>query len=310
MKTFLKNIILFLIPITLVLCSGLILPPTPRASKSLLFAIKQKDSLLIHTKSPRIIFVGGSNLSFGLNSRKIKHSLNLNPINTAIHAALGTRFMLENTLQYVKTGDIIILAFEYGHYYKSYNHTSDQLLRTIADVSPDKIKHLSLKQAINLIQYIPNFSFTKFKTSEYKGYQVSSIYSINSFNKFGDVETHWKMKNRGYRPTRVKGTFNKTIVRKIKEFENTAVERGAKVYITFPAYDEISFKNSKDKILKVEKTLNEHEFNVLGNAKRYSMPVEMMFNTSYHLNKKGVEHRTNLFIEDYIKAQRKESKKE
>ena len=282
--------------------SGLILPPTPRASKSLLFANKQKDSLLINTKEPRIIFVGGSNLSFGLNSYEIKDSLNLNPVNTAIHASIGLKYMLENTLQYLKNGDIIILAPEYSHFFRSYEYTSDELLRITFDVNPEKRKFLSLKQEIDLLSNIPKFSITKYKPTEYWGFHESDVYSVNSFNKYGDADAHWNLKTRGYTPSSLKGQFNVNVFEKIKEFEESAEQKGAIVYVTFPSLDEVSFANSKENILQVENTLHKFNFNILGNARRYIMPKEMMFNSAYHLTKVGVDRRTKLFIEDFKQA--------
>ena len=77
MRRFILQLIWFLMPIVILFVVGLLLPATPRASKSLLVANLQKDSLLENTKPPRVIFVGGSNLSFGLNSQMIKESLNM-----------------------------------------------------------------------------------------------------------------------------------------------------------------------------------------------------------------------------------------
>lgn len=299
MKSFIKKTILFLTPIILVFFSGLIIPATPRASKSLLFANRQKDSLLLYTKEPRIIFVGGSNLSFGLNSYMIKDCLSLNPINTAVHASIGAKYMLENTLKYIRKGDIIIIAFEYSHFYRPYDYVSDELLRTIFDVFPEKKKDLSLKQIVNLLQYVPKFTLTKFKPTEYYNMKESDIYSVNSFNKFGDAEAHWNMNKTGYQPSAIQGVFNQNVIRKIRQFEDAVRIKGGIVYITFPSLDEISFSNSEEKVLLVENKLKENEFKLLGNAEKYIMPKEMMFNTSYHLNKKGVDHRTKLFIEDY-----------
>lgn len=303
MRQFLIKILLFIVPITVLLFSGIFLPPTPRASKSLLFASRQKDSLLIHTKKPRIIFIGGSSLSFGLNSQRVKDSLNLNPINTAVNAGIGIKYMLENSLQYVKKGDHIILALEYDHYFRSYDYTSDVLLRTIFDVCPDKISLLSLKQKIDIMRYIPKFSLTKFVPSEYIGVKESDVYSVNSFNKFGDANAHWHLKKRGYKPVPIKGEFNKSVIKKIKDFEEAAKKLGAVVYITFPCLDKISFGNSIDKIVQVETILKEYHFNLLGSAGRYMMQENMMFNSRYHLIKEGVEYRTQLFIADYRNAQ-------
>lgn len=302
MKRFLIKSILFFIPIPIFLLSGLVLPPTPRVSKSLIFANKKKDSLLLHTKKPRIIFVGGSNLSFGLNSFKVKELLNLNPINTAVQQSLGIKYMLENTLQYIKRGDIIVLAFEYEHFYRSYDYASETLLRTIFDVRPHNIKLLTLKQGRNLLQYIPKFTFSKFKPSEYWGFKEDDLHSTSSFNKFGDVDAHWSLEPPGYQPREIKGNLNNHVLEKIKEFENIAKYKGATVYVTFPSLDEITFSNSKNKVLLVEKYLNNFDFKILGSAEKYIMPQEMMFNTYYHLNKNGLENRTKLFIEDFKKA--------
>jgi hypothetical protein len=305
MRKFLKKTVFLFVPITIILFSGLGLPPTPRASKSHLFASRQKDSLLLITNEPRIIFVGGSNLSFGLNSYRVEDSLHLNPINTAVHASLGIKYMLQNTIQYVKKGDIIILAFEYQHFYRPYDFVSDELLRTIFDVSPDKASLLSLKQVINLLQYVPKFSITKFKPTEYVGFKESDIYSVNSFNKFGDIDAHWNMKRRDYQPCNIKGKFNTDVLKKIKEFETAAKHKGAMVYLTYPSLDELSFENSREPVLDVEKFLKESNFKILGNARRYIFPKKMMFNTFYHLNREGLEYRTDLFIEDYKRARTK-----
>jgi hypothetical protein len=304
MNKFVFKTFLFLIPVLLILISGIFLPPTPNASKSFLFAAIKKDSLLKYTLGPRIIFIGGSNLGFGLNSRMIKDSLSLNPINTGIGAGMGLKYMLENTLQYIKENDLIIIAPEYVHYFKDYEIVSEDLFRTVFDVSPDKLKLLSFKQKKNILQYLPKFSFSKFKPSEYWGYQESDVYSINSFNKYGDVDAHWQLKNRDFAAANIKDDLNPEVFEKLKYFEQLVIRKGAKVYLTFSCYEESSFKNSKANILKIEEKIKNQKFNVLGSAQRYTFPKKMMFNSVYHLNKKGVDFRTKLFVEDFKKAQK------
>ncbi len=301
MTRFIKKSILFIIPIVLLLFSGLILPPTPRASTANIFIAKKKDSLLLHTEKPRLIFVGGSNLAFSLNSKQVKDSLLLNPINTSLSINYGLRYMLESTKQYIKREDTIVISLEYEHYYRSYDFTSEILLRAIADVDHSKIKILSFKQYIDLIRFVPDFTFSKFKPSEYYGFKESDIHGVHSYNEFGDVNAHWNLQNQGYVPITLKGNFNRDILCRIKSFEDYANKKGATVYITFPCIDEVSYNNSMDKILIVEEELDKYGFNTLGNAKRYVMPKEMMFNSIYHLNKKGVDYRTKLLIEDYKK---------
>ena len=302
MKKFTLKLVWFTIPMVFFSILGLLLPATPRASKSLLFANQKKDELLQHVKPPRMIFVGGSNLSFGLNSQIIKNELNIEPINTAVHAGIGLRYMLENTIQYIKEEDIVILALEYHHFYRDYNSTSEELLRTIFDVDPSKVKLLNFRQMIGLIPFLPKYILSKTKPSEYFNVIESDVYSVNSFNKYGDTYTHWEMESRPFKPYgSIRDQFNKSVIQNILEFQAEVTRKGATLLVTYPGFQDISYENSIKKIEIVSRELETKGFVTLGYPDRYKMPSDMMFDTPYHLNKEGVDHRTRLFIDDYLK---------
>jgi hypothetical protein len=282
----------------------LLLPATPRTIKSNLYAVVEKDSLLLNELSPRIIFIGGSNLCFGLNSQTIKDSLLLNPINTAIHANLGIKYMLENTLQYVKKGDIIVFIPEYQHFFKEWNWGSEELLRTILDVDKSKIKLLSLKQIINCIPFAGNIVFSKFDRFEYKNYYDKGIvYSIESFNRYGDTYIHWDKQGQYiFDPDTIAyEKYNPQVMVEIKKYSLKIQKKGALLFISYPGYQDISFLNSEKAIKKVEQDYIASGFIILGTPERYKMPDSFLFNSTYHLNKTGVDYRTHLLIEDIRK---------
>jgi len=299
MKKFICKLVWFTIPIVSLFVLGLLIPTTPRASKSLLFANRQKDELLLHVESPRMIFVGGSNLSFGLNSQMIKEELNLNPINTGVHAGIGIRYMLENTIQYVREGDIIILALEYSHFYHDYNSGSAELLRTIFDVELSNIRLLNLQQIVGLIPHVPKYSLSKFRPSEYFNIKESDVYSVNSFNEYGDVYTHWGLEQRKFLSSSVRGQFNQSVILHILDFQKEIFKKKAILYVTYPGYQDISYLNSIKQIERVAIEYKKNGLVTLGCPERYKMPNHMMFNTTYHLNKEGLDHRSRLFIDDY-----------
>jgi hypothetical protein len=199
MKIFLIKIAVFMLFVILFVILGLVMPATPRASKSFYYYNMTKDSLLANVDSPRLIFLGGSNISFGLNSQIIKDSFNVNPINTGISASLGLKFMLDNTVQYIKKGDIIIAPLEYSHYTNNYNYCYEALLRMIFDVNRKYLRLLNLGQMFNLLQCVPSYSISKFKPNSYFDHDISTIdttpYGRNSFNRYGDECAHWNMKN-------------------------------------------------------------------------------------------------------------------
>lgn len=305
MRPFLCRLFWFVLPIVLVLVIGILLPPTPRASTSFLFAGPQKDRLLQETASPRIIFVGGSNLTFGLNCQMIRDSLNLNPINTGLHAMMGLRYMLENTIQYVKEGDIVVLCLEYNQFHRDYNAPSEELMRMVLDVQFSKIKLLSPGQSANMLAFIPKYVLTKLRPSEYRNVKENDIYGVHSFNEFGDVDKHWG-KPRVEFPTlnRMAVRIHPGVVGKIREFQARLGRKNATLLIAYPGLQDLSFAKSIRSIEAIDQELRRQGFTILGRPERYQIPDRMMFNTPYHLNKEGVDYRTRLFIEDFQQYRR------
>jgi hypothetical protein len=300
MKRFIQRIGSFSLLVILLITAGLCLPVTPRASKSLLFASVFKNRLLRNTDGPRLIFVGGSNLSFGLDSEAVENNLNLHVINTAIHAKLGLNYMLTNTLQFIKEGDIVILAPEYQLFFDDPNVVSEELSRLILDVDPTYFKLLTGLQKFRLIGWVPKYAFSKFKPSEYYGALESDVHSVNAFNKFGDVFAHWDLKPRPFKPfPAIEREVNAAILDDIIEFNLDVREKGGRLFFSFPCLQEQSFNNSRRYIEKVLEAVKQRELPILGSPERYMMPSELMFDSPYHLTRKGVERRTALFIEDF-----------
>lgn len=299
MKRFIKKLNVLILPILVLFLIGLILPPTPRASKSFLFATIKKDSLLLHTKSPRIIFIGGSNISFGLNSSLIKDSLKLNPVNTGVMADLGLKYMIDNTLQYIQEGDIVVLIPEYQHFFRAYSYGAEELLRTVFDVDRKKAGLIGAKQWINLMPHVPKYALTKFNPREYWRYQESDVYHVDSYNEYGDTDAHYELERRPFIPFKIKGTFDKTIMKNIDNFNQKVKEKNARLLVSYPGYQDLSYNNYANKIEEVERQFLKNNFEILGNPERYKFPDSLFFNTPYHTTKYGVDYRTQLFIEDF-----------
>jgi hypothetical protein len=307
MGKFLVKIAIFTTITISVIIAGLLLPATPGASKSHLCTIIQKDSLLANTDSPRIIFIGGSNIGFGLNSQMIKDSLHINPINTGLNASLGIKYMFDNTAQYIKEGDIVIAPLEYIHFTNDYNHCSEPLLKIVMDVNKKYLRLLNFRQAFNLLSYIPRHTISKFNPRAYLPPfgNINPAYDVNSCNQYGDACAHWNKENQVFKPDDRLDAFNQQIIGKIKDFEKTVEQKGGVLYITYPSYVEKSFRASEDIISTIQDELERH-FKVLGTPERYMMPDSLMFDTSYHPNKKGLDIRTARLIEDIRDILKKE----
>ena len=304
MRKFIIRILLFSLLILFVTLIGFILPVTPRSSKSLFYSKIRKDSLLKNVNEPRIIFVGGSNLSFGLDSKTIKDSLKLYPINTAIVLGIGLLYMMDNTIRYTKKGDIIILAPEYHFFYGRLVYGGRGLLRVIADIDVLELLDLKADQLKNIYGYFMRYSFSKFVLTEYLFFKESDIRSVNSFNQYGDAYAHWKMQQRKVWPAdSIEGMYNPNTIKLIDKFRFELEKKEARLFITYPPFQATSYDRIINQIKRVEKELKDNDFELLGTSERYRIPDTMMFDSYYHLLKNGVDYRTQLLIADFKKAQ-------
>jgi hypothetical protein len=305
MKRFLANVLKFAIPFPLFFGAVVALfPATPQASKNLLFGERRKDYLLANVGSPRIIFAGGSNLCFGLDSQAVKDALRLNPINTGLHAGLGLRYMLENTERHIGKGDIVVVVLEYGALHKKYsNYWSKELAHMVFDVDLSKLKLLTARQILGVLPFAPEICFSKLNCRAYRDAPESGIYSADSFNEYGDVDKHWGKAKRRFAAYNEMGTaLNKDAIAALRKFRANVEKKGAIIYFSYPGMQSQSFENQKHEIKQIEEEYKKAGFATLGTPERYAMDDSLMFDTPYHLNKDGVDRRTALLIEDLLET--------
>jgi len=304
MRKFILKIIFFSIGLVGLIGFLLFLPYSPKTNKQMFIQYK-KDSLLLNTISPRIIFIGGSNLSYGLNSQLIKDSLALNPINTSIHAGVGLKYMLRHTINYIKEGDTIIIAPEYHQFYGTFANGEAVLLPLLFEISYD-FSNLDFKQFLTLSQFFGDYISSKLKFwNDLKSDKLikNELNGLYSYNKYGDAYMHWSLpKPISFIKYSIGGDFNNEVIKLLIEFEKKIKEKNAHFFITFPCIAESSSKQGFVQIKIIEKKLKEQGFNILGTPERYFFNDSLIFNTAYHLTKEGVDLRTIKLIEDFKKA--------
>jgi len=300
MKKVTQRLSFFVSIVFLLIGIGLLLPTTPRASTSYVFEKLEMDELLKNTESPRIILIGGSNISLTINSQIFVDSLELNPINTGITANIGFVYMFDNTLKYIRPGDIVVASLEYDHFYGQAAYGGSDLARIILDVAPKEFFGLRRQQIYNILLEMPYYSLSKFKPNEYFFRRDSlEIYDREAFNRYGDNSKHWNRQPKNFEPRGpLPSKLNRFSFELLREFKLAIERKGANLYITFPALQAKSFENQKAGIKAVENELRKYDFVFLGSPERYIMPDSLMFDSPYHLIKTGVDLRTNLLVED------------
>src|SRR5438132_6167383 len=89
----------------------------PSRLSSWAFQLTQKKrALAAQASSPKLLIVGGSATLFGISAKEIECETGYRSINLANHAALGPTYMLREAQRAAKSGDTVLLAFEYELY--------------------------------------------------------------------------------------------------------------------------------------------------------------------------------------------------
>ncbi|RYE29713.1 MAG: hypothetical protein EOP42_13770 [Sphingobacteriaceae bacterium] len=306
MKQFLIKAFILIFTLGFLLIASVFLPPK-NSKQNMLYTQIDKNNLLKNVTSPRIIFVGGSNLAYGLDSKQIQDSLHINPINTGIHINIGLKYMLENTLQYIQPKDVVILSAEYQQFYGDLADGEAELFSIVTDVVPQSWKLLDYKQYFKLLKLVPQFAQTKlqprFLFLKYPQDTTVGRYDRKAFNQFGDATVHWKLSAENPKPyAAITASFNEDILQKLIQFKDAIIQRKAKLYITFPGYQASSFKINQVQIKQIQQKLTDNHFDIISTPEEYIIPDSLIFDTPYHLTKKGVDLRTKLLINDLKKV--------
>jgi len=298
---FLKNIFLFISLILLIIIVGLLIP-SRIINENIHYSIYDKHKLLEKQQdSKRLIFIGGSNLTFGLYSPSISDSLKLDVINCAIHAGYGLKYIIDDVKPFIKKNDVVVLIPEYEHYLNDAFWGQTALLESI-NVYPNNINKLDYRQSLTLVKKIPRHALKKimvFPFSLIKKKVQGGPYHRSAFNKLGDITAHWEVaKKASFERKTIEGPINEESIHYIKEFSNYLALEECSLFISFPSLCRNSFNSSQAIINSIFENIKETKIPYLGSPDRYSFPDSMYFDSYYHLHKEAQLKRSNLLIED------------
>lgn len=309
MKLFLLKGLAFFLVVVMVLGAALLYIPDRVVNKSLLGALPDKHEQLSKMPSPKIVFVGGSNTSFGLDTKRISDAFNMPAYNMGIQVSLGLRYTLNDIKKYVHEGDILVVMPEYIQFSQNFSYGRSELIPVLFDIYPEGRKQISLDQWLIVSKYIPNYAAVKLKnTVAFSLPETVDAYSRNSFNEYGDSYIHWNKKNEAFPVDQANpklDVLDKSLFRFIAQYKADVESLGARMFILPPAFQEQSFRNNTAYINEIENAFEKINSGMLAKAERYEFPDSLMFDSPSHLNRKGVDIRTSRVISDLSKVLQK-----
>lgn len=255
--------------------------------------------------SNKVIVIGGSNVAFGVDSTLIERELGVKVVNLGLHAGMGMKFILEDVESYINSGDTLIIAMEYNHFYDNV-YLGEKALAEVALENPRILFYeLSNNQRWTVLKNSSSYLRTKslgLLTSRRKDSIDESMYSIHSFNEYGDIIIDVnKNTNRKVEPIIIGVDLSYEAFDFIENFTKNLVENGIDVKYTFPCLQYDTYLLNKEKIDIVEKELKQRLGKlVISEVDSYLFTDEYLLDTPYHLNSDGIALRTQTLLEDIL----------
>jgi hypothetical protein len=272
-------------------------------SFSYLAANIDKMRLLSETTSPKMIFIGGSNLAFGLDSDKMRQAFGMPVVNMGLHAGAGLKFMLDQVNPHLKHGDVVVVAPEYSHFVGVFFYGESALLE-LATYSHNMaaLKSMSLTSLGNTM-LLSNVSIFAYKPEQFLNPHDQIAYTRNWFNNYGDVITHLTLPNRNFStPHSLKTDINQISVQYLHDFIVANIDRGVTTVVVYPCLQRSYYRNNASTVSMIAKALSEKGIHVSSTQQDFVYNDDLFFDTIYHLNARGRQLRTEKMIQVLSKA--------
>ena len=279
-----------------------------------LAAFEDKVQLLQEHREPTLILVGGSNLTFGIDSEILEDEIRLPTLNGGLHAGLGLQFYLDVATKYARRGDTVILAPEYSLFSSSF-FPDKRCAQKLIQQSPKGLTQLLALKEFNLKELIDNFALPEIASQMQAGlkwYDAAQevkqrknalkpgTYSRLNFNRHGDFVGHHGLPQAEVVPHLDKQHhFNsKKYARSaaaINKCAATLKAKGVKMFLAYQPMTSPTYERSRPEMDKIHEFLKANlDIPVLHEPQEVSYDVSCFFDTNIHLNESAKRERTKV----------------
>jgi hypothetical protein len=263
----------------------------PLPEDAYLQAAVLKHQLLEKTPSPRFIFIGGSNLVFGLDSRTIHKHFGIPVVNMGLNNGLGLRFMMREVLDEIRAGDMVVAVPEYNFTLEPTNTLLEYLL-----FYPRGVRYVDVAGFLTLLREFPLTTQRRFeghlrnRLLSQEAQNLSLDYNAAAFNEYGDNTGHLSQPDKKIplQPLGIPAAIPEAVAA-LNRFKRKLDKKGAFLFLSFSPIPESNFSpTTKKKGLKLRRWLNDKaDFVILGGPADFVFPDNMFYDTIFHLNKEG-----------------------
>lgn len=272
----------------------------PAAPSEYMSSTVLKNTRLRSIGSPKAVLIGGSNLTYGVESDCLGDALCMPVANMGLTAVLGFRFVAEEVLACAGKGDLLIVCLEHGTYRQP--DPQPDALATVVDYRPEALELIPWRRRPRLIgslvvmhaQTLRDHVWSRIMHGE------TPQYTKRRFLPNGDLVSHLDVPMRAIAiPERY--IYDTLVIdphfwRLAAEFEQRAEQRGARVVFAFAPMARAIYNTRVQEALY--DSLSAHGLTLAGFPDRYAYDDSLFYDSWYHLRRQGRAMRTEQLIRD------------
>jgi hypothetical protein len=284
----------------------------PEESRSLGVTIA-KHRALQKIASPKIVFVGGSNVVFGIDSERVQRELGKSVFDLGLNVYFGLPFHLEEVTPYIQAGDLIVISPEYHLFYKNALKLfeTDYIVPSVIHATfPASLRFFPIRQQINTLLLALNRLPSRVG-DRIRGIAPGPDFTPN-YNAWGDYIGHLNASAEaqkaaaeavGQNAPQVMNwsqfEFDETSITRLDQFNIYVQSRGARVVIVLPPIPDETYARDKAFYQAHYKRLERDlSIPILSPPERYVYPKQHMFDSDYHVDAFWRQERTTRIIQD------------
>lgn len=242
---------------------------------------------------PRVIFVGASNLAFGIDTEYLQDEFKKPVVNLGLHGALGTAYVFNEALDTAEKGDVLIFCI--AHFFKS--NGSKKMHYLLNKMYPETKKWTSNISVYYRLKYWTDDAVRTIQKAKKQGFRPrkkvkkKSVYQRDAFNQYGDIVAHLDIKDVQQIPWNRDWQFDgfEEDIQQLNNFYQKAVKKGCKVYMMYPAYPKHIHEELEEDLKTLHSFYDNIEIPIINQVDDVVYPADHFFDSVYHLSKKGRE---------------------
>lgn len=271
----------------------------PQYSQGYCAALIDKVDRLKGIDEPKIVLLGNSNLTFGIQSDIIENEFGMPVVNMGLHANLGNVFHEEMARMNVCEGDIYVLC------HASFNDDGTIMDPVVAWITLED--HWELYDILRLEDLIP--MMRKYPVYlrkcldlyvEGTGNQdTEDVYSRNAYNQYGDICFEHSESIYQFDAEVKPADISDITVKRINELAEWLSERGATLVVAGYPIGKGELTVDESEYVKFQQELEKKLVcPIISDYTDYMYEYDYFYNSRLHLNDAGAELRTRQLVDD------------